>query len=98
MVRRVPTLVLGEALVDFVCEQPVASFAEAPAFAPHFGGAGANVAVNGARAGGAMALASGGGDDPWGHWLLDRLSAEGVDTGFFALDGGRQTPVAFAML
>ena len=93
-----PTLVLGEALVDFVCEQPVASFAEAPSFVPHFGGAGANVAVNGARAGGAMAVAGGAGEDPWGRWLRDRLDAEGVETRFFALDGARQTPVAFATL
>ena len=40
------TLCVGEALVDLVCERPVASLAEADAFVPHFGGAIANVAVD----------------------------------------------------
>jgi fructokinase len=92
----VPFLVLGEALVDLVCEQPAEALADARAFTPHFGGAGANVAVNAARAGGRAALAGGAGEDAWGQWLLERLRSEGVDTRFFALDPGRQTPVAFA--
>lgn len=91
-----PFLVLGEALVDFVCEQSADGLADARAFTPHFGGAAANVAVNAARAGGRVALAGGAGQDPWGQWLLERLRSEGVDTRFFALDQGRQTPVAFA--
>jgi fructokinase len=32
-----------------------------------------------------MTLAGGAGEDPWGHWLHDRLEAEGVDTSLFAL-------------
>ena len=93
-----PLLVLGEALVDFICEHPVQEPEEALAFVPHFGGAGANVAVSAARAGAGVALASGAGDDPWGRWLLTRLRAEGVDTRWFGLAEGRQTPVAFATL
>ena len=42
---------LGEALVDLICEHPVASLTEADSFSPHFGGALANVAVAAARAG-----------------------------------------------
>jgi sugar/nucleoside kinase (ribokinase family) len=38
-------LVLGEALVDLICEQPEQGLAEAPAFVPHLGDAAANVAV-----------------------------------------------------
>ena len=91
-----PFLVLGEALVDLICEQPADGIGDADAFVPHFGGAAANVAVNAARAGGSVALAGGAGQDPWGQWLLDRLRGEGVDTRFFTLDQGRQTPVAFA--
>jgi len=89
-------LVLGETLVDLICEQPADGLADAAAFAPHFGGAGANVAVNAARRGARVALAGGAGQDPWGEWLLERLRSEGVDTRFFALAEGRQTPVAFA--
>ena len=91
-----PFLVLGEALVDLVCEQSAEGLADARAFTPHFGGAGANVAVNAARAGGGVALAGGAGQDAWGQWLLERLRSEGVDTRFFALDQRRQTPIAFA--
>ena len=53
------TLCLGEALVDLVCERPVASIAEADAFVPRFGGAIANVAVTAARRGADVALAGG---------------------------------------
>lgn len=72
-------LCLGETLVDFICERPVESVADADVFVPHFGGAVANVAVLTARAGASVALASTVGDDPWGRWLRERLIAEGVD-------------------
>jgi sugar/nucleoside kinase (ribokinase family) len=91
-----PFLMLGEALVDLICEQAAEGIGDARSFPPHFGGAAANVAVSAARAGGRPALAGGAGQDPWGQWLLDRLREEGVDTRWFALDQGRQTPIAFA--
>ena len=87
---------LGEALVDLICERPVASLTEADSFTPHFGGALANVAVAASRAGGEAALAGAAGDDEWGRWLRDRLEREGVDLRFFELLEGEQTPVAFA--
>jgi sugar/nucleoside kinase (ribokinase family) len=89
-------LVLGEALVDLVCERPVRDMTEATAFTPHFGGAAANVAVAAARAGGDVALLGGAGDDPWGRWLRARLEEEGVSTRWFELAADRQTPIAFA--
>ncbi len=92
-----PTLCLGEALVDLVCEAPAASLADAPAFAPHFGGATANVAVAAAAAGAAVELAGGVGDDPWGGWLVGRLRAAGVGLAWFATVRGTQTPVAFVV-
>jgi sugar/nucleoside kinase (ribokinase family) len=91
------TLCLGEALVDLVCESPAASLAEAPAFVPHFGGATANVAVGAARAGAAVELAGGVGDDPWGAWLMARLRGAGVGLEWFAAVPGTQTPVAFVV-
>ena len=91
-----PFLMLGEALVDLICEQAAEGIGDARSFTPHFGGASANVAVSAARAGGRPALGGGAGEDPWGRWLLDRLRAEGVDTRWFALGRGRQTPIAFA--
>jgi fructokinase len=91
----VRTLCLGDALVDLVCQRPVASLAEADAFVPHFGGATANIAVGAARAGADVALAGGAGDDAWGRWLRERLAAEGVALDWFALVPGATTPLAF---
>jgi fructokinase len=96
-VPRVPTLCLGEALVDLVCERPAASLVEADAFVPHFGGAVANVAVAAARAGAAVAFAGGAGDDAWGAWLRERLEAERVDLEWFELTPGLATPLAFVV-
>jgi len=92
--RPTRTLCLGEALVDLICERPVAGLAEADAFVPHFGGAVANVAVIAARGGAHVALAGGAGRDDWGRWLHDRLQREGVDLSLFQLFAGRQTTVA----
>jgi sugar/nucleoside kinase (ribokinase family) len=92
---RAPAIVVGEALVDLVCEQPVSSPAQARSFTAHVGGAPANVAVAAARAGAAVALAGGVGDDAWGAWLSERLAAEGVDLRWFARAPGVRTPLAF---
>lgn len=89
-----PTICLGETLVDFICERPLDDLAEADAFVPHFGGAGANVAVSAARHGAHVAMAGGVGDDPWGRWLRDRLAREGVELSLFALLAGAATPVS----
>src|SRR3954447_7444695 len=88
-------LCLGEALVDLVCERPVASLSEADSFVPHAGGAMANVAVTAARFGAAVALAGGAGDDAFGVWLRDRLAGEGVGLEWFTLVSDAPTPVAF---
>ncbi len=93
-----PALCVGESLVDLICERPVASFAEADAFVPHPGGAPTNLAVTAARAGGAVALAGGAGDDAWGRWLEARLVEAGVDLRFWRLLPGAETAVAFAVL
>lgn len=91
-----PVLCLGEALVDLVCEDPVARLEDARAFFPAFGGATANVAVVAAREGARVELAGGAGEDPWGRWLRERLAAEGVGLSWFELVPGAPTPIAFA--
>jgi len=88
-------LLLGEALVDLVCERPVAGLADADAFVPHPGGAVANVASVVARLGAEASLAGGAGNDPWGRWLWSRLESDGVDLRWFELHDDVQTPVAF---
>jgi fructokinase len=88
------TLCLGEALVDLICERPVADFSEADAFVPHFGGATANVAVSAARRGAGVGLSGAVGADRWGAWLRDRLDAEGVDLTWFQAVDDLATPLA----
>lgn len=89
------TLLLGEALVDLICERPVASLGEADAFVPHFGGAVANVAVGAARQGANVELAGGAGADAWGAWLRARLEQERVGLEWFSAIDGLVTPIAF---
>ena len=92
------TLCFGEAIVDLICRRPVASLQEADAFVPYAGGVTANVAVAAARAGAEITLAGGAGDDPWGAWLLHRLTAEGLDLRWFGLAEGPATALAFVTL
>jgi sugar/nucleoside kinase (ribokinase family) len=94
----VRTLCLGDALIDLVCERPVADLSQAEAFVPRFGGTVANVALVAARYGARVALAGGAGDDAWGHWLRRRLSQEGVEVSRFALVPGAQTPLALVAI
>jgi sugar/nucleoside kinase (ribokinase family) len=91
-------LCLGDALVEMICERPVASLEEAEAFVPHFGGSGASIALMAARAGARMALAGGVGDDEWGHWLRGRLERSGVDLRHFKLIEDMPTPLALTTL
>ena len=88
-------LCFGEAIVDLICQRPVASLAEAGTFVAHQGGVSANAAVTAARAGASVALAGGAGDDAWGAWLRDRLAADHVDLEWFRLAGGQRTGLAF---
>jgi len=89
-----PTLCLGDAVVELICERPVGLVSDADAFVPHFGGAVATVAVVAARHGAHVALAGGAGDDAWGRWLRDRLRRERVGLSRFELVAGSRTPVA----
>ena len=62
---------------------------------PAPGGVAANVAIVAARAGAAITVAGGAGDDAWGRWLRAALAAAGVDTPLFALIPGMPTQLAF---
>ncbi len=86
---------LGEALVDLVGREPAAGVADVGEFAPAAGGSLANVAAVAARFGARTLFLGGAGDDPWGHWLRDRLAAEGVDVSRFVLAPAGETSLAF---
>jgi sugar/nucleoside kinase (ribokinase family) len=86
---------LGEALVDFVCERPVAALGDADSFVPYAGGSLPNIAVCAARYGAPAEVLGGAGDDEWGLWLRDRLAEEGVGVDRFVLMPGAGTSHAF---
>ena len=89
---------LGEALVDFLSESPVARLTDARAFVPSFGGSQANIAVGAARFGARSAMVGRAGTDPWGAWLRARLESEGVDVSLFELRDDAATAMAFVAL
>lgn len=84
--------------MDLICHRQLTSLAEADAFVPHCGGVSANVAVTASRAGAAVSLAGGAGDDAWGAWLHDRLDAEHVDLRWFGLAEDLSTALAFVTI
>ncbi len=89
-----PTLCLGYAVVDLVCQRQVEAVSDCDAFVPHLGGTGATVAVTAARLGAHVALAGAAGEDAWGRWARDRLGREGIGLSWFELVPGMATPVA----
>lgn len=66
---------IGEALIDMIPSKSGCAFAEVPAFAPRVGGAPANVCGAFTKLGGASALLTQLGDDPFGHKIADELAA-----------------------
>lgn len=86
---------LGEALVDFVCEEPVATLADAASFVPRQGGSLANIATAAARFSDHVEMIGGVGDDEWGRWLRNRLEEAGVGVSRYDLLPGVQTSHAF---
>jgi sugar/nucleoside kinase (ribokinase family) len=91
--RHMRTLLLGEAVVDLVCDRR----GDADAFVPHVGGGAATIAATAAAAGADVALAGTVGDDAWGQWLRERLGSGGVDTALLGADGERPTPLTFTI-
>ena len=90
-----PVLCLGEALIDLIGRRSGDRLPELGPFSVHLGGVAANVAVTAARAGAAVGLAGGAGDDAWGRWLREQLLAEGVGLSWFTLVSGLDTGLAF---
>jgi fructokinase len=77
----IDVLCLGEALVDLLPDRR-GRLRECEGFTAHSGGAPANVAVGVARLGGRVAMSGVLGDDEFGHLLLRKLAAEGIDCRF----------------
>ena len=89
---------IGEALIDMIPSQSGCAFADVPAFAPRVGGAPANVCGAFTKLGGASALLTQLGDDPFGHKIADELAACGIDTSHVCFTDKANTALAFVSL
>jgi fructokinase len=82
---------LGELLIDMFPAELGRPHAEVSAFRPVPGGAPANAAVAARRLGAETAFIGKVGDDPFGHFLVDVLAREGVETRGMRLDPEART-------
>lgn len=82
---------LGELLVDMFPMELGKSHAEVSAFRKAPGGGPANVAVAARRLGAQSAFIGKVGDDPFGHWLVDVMRQEGVETCGMVVDPAART-------
>jgi fructokinase len=82
---------LGELLIDMFPAELGRSHAEVSAYRPVAGGAPANVAVAARRLGAESAFIGKVGEDPFGHFLVDVLAHEGVETRGMRLDPEART-------
>ncbi|WP_265108084.1 carbohydrate kinase family protein [Halosolutus halophilus] len=94
MNRENEILVAGEALIDFLPEEP-GPIAAVEGFDRRPGGAPANVAVALARLGDAPLFWTRVGDDPFGRYLHETLAAYGLPERFLELDPDAKTSLAF---
>lgn len=78
--REIDILCVGEALVDFIGQQPEASLENTKDFQRFLGGSPTNVAVNSSRLGLKTALVATVGDDGFGKFIINRLTEEEICT------------------
>ncbi|HXW37599.1 MAG TPA: 5-dehydro-2-deoxygluconokinase [Nitrososphaerales archaeon] len=88
-------LALGRAGVDFYSLDYGEPLERASRFAKYVGGTTANVVVGGARLGLDCALVTRVGDDELGRFIVNYLTAEGVDTSNVRLDPRRKNGIVF---
>ena len=91
-------IAFGEALIDLVALESGVTVAEASGFNKAPGGAPANVAVGLARLGVEAGFVGKVGQDPFGEYLVNVLSREGVDTSQVVYSKQARTGLAFIYL
>ena len=89
---------LGELLIDMFPAEIGRRLAEVTAFNPKPGGAPANVAVAARRLGATSAFIGKVGQDAFGHFLIETLIREGVETRGIRLDQDVRTTLVFIAL
>lgn len=91
-------VVIGSALVEITPAQMGRSLAEVETMTPLPSGSAANFAAVLAGLGVRTGFISRVGDDELGRWLISRLGARGIETGFIEPVAGQLTPVSFAWM
>jgi fructokinase len=91
-----PVICLGEALIDILPVHRAERLQQATLLKRVAGGAPANVTVGLARLGVPAAFLGKVGTDPFGYFLRDTLSAEGVDVSHMLFSNEANTGLAFA--
>jgi fructokinase len=89
---------IGEALVDFLPSAAGRRVREVESWGPSIGGSLANVAVGLARLGARSAMVGVVGEDEFGHFLRERLAAEGVDVSHLRQTHEGRTGLVFISL
>jgi fructokinase len=89
---------MGETLVDFLPAESGKPVREVSSWSPAIGGSLANVSVGVARLGGRSALVTVVGADEFGHFLRERLTAEGVDVSHLRQVSESRTGLVFISL
>ncbi|WP_375765833.1 carbohydrate kinase [Archangium gephyra] len=86
---------VGESLVDFLPAESAQRVRDVTAWKPSIGGSLANVSVGVARLGGRSAYVGVVGEDEFGHFLRERLAAEGVDVSHVRQTAEAKTGLVF---
>jgi fructokinase len=86
---------VGESLVDFLPMEPGQRVRDVTAWKPAIGGSLANVSVGVSRLGGRSAYVGVVGEDEFGHFLRERLAAEGVDVSHMRQTAEARTGLVF---
>ena len=89
---------IGEALIDFIPQNTGVGIAQVEAFAPHVGGAPANVCAAYHKLGGPSAMITQLGDDPFGDKIENLLADTGIDTSCIRRTEDATTSLAFVAL
>jgi fructokinase len=88
---------IGEVLIDFIAKETT-DLVNSNTFVKYPGGAAGNIAVGLSKMGFKAGVISKLGKDPFGDFLIDTLTAHGVDTSQIYRDDSRKTGLAFVAL
>jgi len=91
---RLDLVTLGRAAIDLYGEQIGGRLEDVASFAKYIGGSPTNTAIGAVRLGLSAGLLTRVGDDHFGHFVLEELAREGVETGGITIDPDRLTGLA----